>query len=51
MTINIKHYDNEVQITIPDDSDIETVKQTINGILIILGFHENLIFNNENETE
>lgn len=51
MTINVKHYDIEVQVTIPDDSEIDTVKSTINGLLIICGFHENLIFNNENETE
>jgi hypothetical protein len=51
MKITVKHYDIEVEVTISEDSDFDTVINTMRGILLICGYHHDTIFNNENETE
>lgn len=43
MKITVRHYDRKITVTIPEDSDLNTVAEMLQGLFISLGWSENVV--------
>lgn len=43
MKITVKNYDRKIKLEIPEDSDLNTVAEMLQGVFIALGWSENVV--------